>query len=128
MRRLTASLLILSVLSLNAAVLAAAVTCPLMSDGAGMQAGCCCGEDSACELPMNGASLAETCCEVSQNGQTAEPAPPAIPAGPVSHQYVPSVQIDHDPPPAVKSTRHLTVQDFDTDRPPPYRLFCSLLI
>jgi hypothetical protein len=128
MRKLTVALLILSVLSLNAAVLAASVTCPLMGDGAGMQAGCCCGEDSACELPTNGASLAGTCCEVSQNGSSAEPAPPAIPAGPVSHQYVPSVQICHDTPPTVNPARNLTAQSFDTDRPPPYRLFCSLLI
>jgi hypothetical protein len=128
MRKLTVTFLILSLFSLNAVVLAASVSCPLMGDGAGMQAGCCCGEDSACELPMSGVSLAGTCCEVSQNGHSAEPAPPAIPVAPVSHEYVPCVQIDHDAPLAVKPTRHLTVQDFDTDRPPPYRLFCSLLI
>ena len=128
MRKLTASLLILGVLSLNAAVLAASVTCPLMGDGAGMQSGCCCGEDSTCELPVSEASLAGTCCEVSQNGHSADPAPPAIPTVPVSLQYVPSVQMDQDSPPVVKPTRHLMVQSFDTDRPPPYRLFCSLLI
>jgi hypothetical protein len=128
MRKLTASLLILSVLSLNAAVLAASVTCPLMGDGAGMQSGCCCGEDSTCELPVSKASLAGTCCEVSANGSAAEHAPPAIPAAPVSLQYVPGVQMDQGAPPVVKPTRHITVQNFDTDRPPPYRLFCSLLI
>lgn len=129
MRKLTVSLLILSVVSLNAAVLAASVTCPLTRGGPGMQSGCCCGEDSACELPASEASLSGTCCEVSADGRTAEQAHPAIPAAPVSLQYVPVAQIeDQDVPPAVKPIRLIAAQNFATDQPPPYRLFCSLLI
>ena len=126
MRIITAFFLILSVLSLNAAVLTASANCPLMGNNSGTEESCC-GEDAACNLPASGASVAETCCEVTQNGHPAKPATPATPGVTVFHHYVPSVQINYDAPRTVPTPRS-GVQNFDTDRPPPYRLFCSLLI
>lgn len=135
MRKITTSLLILSVFSLSVAVLAASANCPLMGNSSGMDEGCCCGEAAACDLPASGpslpasgASVAGTCCEVTQNGHSAEEAAPATLAVTVSDHHVPSVQIDYDTPRTVTPTSRSTFQDFDTGRPPPYRLFCSLLI
>lgn len=127
MRKITASFLIFSVLSLSVAVLAASAICPLMDNSSGMQ-GCCCGEDAACGLPVSGTSVAGTCCEVTQNGHPAGRAIPATLAVTVPDHDVPSVHVDYDTPRTVTPTSRSIFQNFDTDRPPPYRLFCSLLI
>jgi hypothetical protein len=129
MRKATVFFLILGVSSLNVAVLAASASCALGGNNPEIAAECCCGDNAACDLPASQAGVAEACCELTQtSGHPAEQAAPAAPRTIASHHSSLSEQIACDAPRSVAPTPRSTAQDTGPEQPPPYTLFCSLLI
>lgn len=128
MRKAIASLLILGVVGLNAAVLTASADCRATTGASGIKGGCCCGGDTSCDLPAGSPGVRETCCEVTQSGDPVEQATPATQAVTIVHQGALPAEADIQDPLAVTSAPRPAVPDCGSDRPPPYTLFCSLLI
>lgn len=128
MKRLTASLVILSLLGLNGAVLAASAGCPLASRGPGPAKACCCGDEGSCNLPPDDTSLASVCCEVTGKEPPADASDPAVPVVGIPQLQTAFVETGFDAPRNPAPAFRIVADVPDTGRPPPYRLFCSLLI